>query len=193
MPTYFEAHIVRSVAGKPFDMGRQAAAQALAQLEKFQPSLAIAFFSAELDVFEVNRGLMDILEDCPLIGASAAGEIANGFLKNSVVVTLLCSPHINVRLGMGTGVSRDFQNAVCEALTNAQISEYFNAGFPEHQMLNVSASGTLGVSPVLLLIFAPGSTKNSCSLTHDVHTFLRKSSSNLPYLVQVPEIISDTA
>ena len=159
-------------------MGRQAAAQALTQLEKFQPSLAIAFVSAELNVFEVNRGLMDILGDCPLIGTSAAGEIANGFLKNSVVVTLLCSPHIDVKLGMGTGVSKDFQKAVCEALTNAQISEYFDARFPEHQMLNVSASGTLGVSPVLLLVFAPGSTKNSYSLTHDVHTFLRKSSSN---------------
>lgn len=107
------------------------------------------------------------------MGTSTAGEIADGFLRNSVVVTLLCSPHINVKLGMGEGVSQDYQKAVDEALKNAHISEYFNARFPEHQMLNVSASGTLGVSPVLLMLFTPGATKNTFSLTHDYKEELR--------------------
>ncbi len=178
MPIYFEAHIGKSIAENPVEMGREAASQALSRREKFQPSLAVAFVSPELDVLEVNRGMVDVLEDCPLIGTSAAGEIADGFLRNSVVVTLLCSPHINVKLGMGEGVSTDHQKAVNEALKDADISEYFDARFPEHQMLNVSASGTLGVSPVLLMIFTPGATKSGFSLTHDIHTFLRKSSAN---------------
>jgi two-component sensor histidine kinase len=178
MTVYFEAHIGKSVAGTPVEMGREAATRALSQKKKFHPSLALAFVSAELDVFEVNRGLMDVLEDCPLMGSSTAGEIADGFLRNSVVVTLLCSPHINVKLGMGKGVSKDYQKAVDYALENAHIAEYFNARFPEHQMLNVSASGTLGVSPVLLMLFTPGATKKTFSMTHDIHTYLRKSSSN---------------
>lgn len=159
-------------------MGRKATTRALSQRDKSHPCLALAFVSAELDVFEVNRGMVDVLEDCPLIGTSTAGEIADRLQRNSAVVTILCSPHINVKLGMGKGGSEDCQKAVHESLANAHISEYFNSRFPEHQMINVSASGTLGVLPVLLMVFTPGATKSSFSLAHDIHTFLRKSSSN---------------
>ena len=178
MGVYFEAHTGKSTSGKAVEMGREAAARALSQRKKFHPSLALAFVSAELDVFEVNRGLVDVLEDCPLIGTSTAGEIADGFLRNSVVVTILCSPHINVKLGMGESVSKNYHKAVKDALKNANVSEYFDAGFPEHQMLNVSTSGTLGASPVLLMLFTPGATMSGYSLTHDIHTYLRKSSAN---------------
>ena len=178
MVAYFEASIGKATSGKAFEMGRKAASEALSQIDQFQPSLALAFVSPELDIPEVNRGLLDVLEDCPLIGTSTAGEIANGFIKHSVVVALLCSPHLTVRLGMGKGVSKDFQRATHKALADANIAEYFSSKYPEHQMLNVSASGALGVSPVLLLVFSPGATKTSFSLTHDIHTLLRKSSSN---------------
>jgi len=178
MAAYFEASMGKATSGKAFEMGRKAASEALSQTEQFQPSLALAFVSPELDIPEVNRGLIDVLEDCPLIGTSTAGEIANGFIKHSVVVALLCSPHLTVRLGIGTGVSKDFQRATHQALADADISEYFSSKCPEHQMLNVSASGALGVSPVLLIVFSPGATKTSFSLTHDIHTLLRKNSSN---------------
>ena len=178
MAAYFEATIGKATSGKAFEMGRKAASEALSQTEQFQPSLALAFVSPELDIPEVNRGLLDVLEDCPLIGTSTAGEIANGFIKHSVVVALLCSPHLTVRLGIGTGVSKDFHRATHQALADANIAEYFSSKYPEHQMLNVSASGALGVSPVLLLVFSPGATKTSFSLTHDIHTLLRKNSSN---------------
>ena len=85
-------------------MGKSAASEALSQLKTFNPSLALAFISSELDVPEVNRGIIEVLGKCPLIGTSAGGEIANGPLDKSGVVTVMASHHLRVRVGMGRGV-----------------------------------------------------------------------------------------
>jgi two-component sensor histidine kinase len=79
---------------------------------------------------------------------------------------------------MGRGVSIDFERAVHDALGEAGVSDYFDPGNPLHQTLNLSAAGTSAVSPVLLLAFSPGATKNQPSLSHDIHTMLRKGSAN---------------
>lgn len=178
MGTYFEAGVGKATAGTSAEMGRQAAAEALAQLNKFTPSLAVVFACSEFDIVEVNRGINDVLDGCPVIGTSTAGEIANGLVTHGVVVTLIASPHLKVRVGMGKGVSRDFSKAVDEALSEAGVTEYFNSEHPLHQMLHVSASGMPGVSPVLLLVFTPGATRVQPSLSHDIHTVLRKASAN---------------
>jgi hypothetical protein len=113
-----------------------------------------------------------------LIGTSTAGEIANGFIRHGIVVAILASPHLSARVGFGNGVSQDFQKAVDNALADAGISEYFNYNHPQHQMLHMSAAGTPGISPVLLIVFSPGSTKMQFSLSHDIHSALRQSSAN---------------
>lgn len=81
----------------------------------FKPVLAPVFVCSELDIGAVDQGVVQILADCPIIGASTAGEIANNLVMNGVVVTLILSPHLRARVGMGRGASKDYRKAVNEA------------------------------------------------------------------------------
>jgi two-component sensor histidine kinase len=178
MGTYFEAGVGRAFRGKGKDLGRRAAMQALSQLKQYKPSLAIVFACPELDLKEIDKGIMEVLGECPVIGTSTAGEIANGPVNRGVVVSVIASPHLRARVGMGNGVSRDFRGAVERALNNAGVSKYFSPDQPFHQMLHISTSRKPRVSPVLLIMFTPGGTKTQVSLSHDVHSLLRKASAN---------------
>jgi two-component sensor histidine kinase len=178
MGTYFEAGVGKAFRGKGADLGRRAATQALSQLKQYQPSLAIVFACPELDLKEIDKGIVEVLGDCPVIGTSTAGEIANGPVNRGVVVSVIASPHLRARVGMGNGVTRDFRGAVERALNNAGVSKYFSPEQPFHQMLHISTSRKPHISPVLLIMFTPGGTKTQVSLSHDIHTLLRKASAN---------------
>ncbi len=178
MATYFECGVGKAVTGSSHQMGREAAAQALSQLVKFSPTLAIVFACSDLDLEAVNLGVREVMGKCPLIGTSTAGEIADGFVRGGVVVAVVASPHVKVRVGMGRGVNRDYRAAVRQALEQAGVCEYFNPEHPMHQTLHMNAPGPAGASPVLLIVFSPGTTRTHISLSHDIHTFLRTSSAN---------------
>jgi len=178
MAAYLESGIGKATTGSSIEMGRSAAREALSQLKKFKPVLALVFVCPELDIGAVNRGVVQIIGDCPIIGTSTAGEIANGLVKRGVVVNVIASPHLKVRVGMGRGVSKDYRKAFNKALVEAGASDYFSSQHPLHQMLHISASGMPGMSPVLLIVFSPGATKAQPSLSHEIQTSLRKLSSN---------------
>ena len=65
--------------------------------------------------------------DCPVIGTSSAGEIDNGYLTGSVVVSVIASPRLRVRVGVGKNVSVHCRNAVYEALAGTDAAEYFSS------------------------------------------------------------------
>lgn len=178
MGRYFEAGLARALHGSARHMGRTAASEARSRLKGFDPSLALVFVSAEIDVEEVNRGIREILHDCPTIGTSTAGEICNGPVKNGVVVALLASPHLRVRVGTGNHVSKDFRAAVHQALGQAEALDYLDPSHAVHQMMSVSAPGMPGVSSKLMIVFSPGATNKQPSLSHDIHTMLRRNSAN---------------
>jgi two-component sensor histidine kinase len=178
MGMYIETGVGRANIGKDIEMGRKAAAEAIAGLNRFKPTLTIVFVSSELNIEEVSRGVSEIIGDCPIIGTSTAGEIADEYLANSVVVAVLASPHLRVRTGLGKNVSFDFKKAVKQALAGADVSGYFKFDHSLHQMLHMTTSRGAGVSPVFLIVFSPGATKKQASLSHDIHTELRKASVN---------------
>ncbi|HEY3276808.1 MAG TPA: FIST N-terminal domain-containing protein [Syntrophorhabdaceae bacterium] len=178
MGVYIETGVGKGISGKDVDKGREAAAEALSGLQRFTPSLAVLFVSPELDIEAVHRGVREIIGDCPLIGTTTAGEIANGHLLKSVVVAIIASPHLRVRVGMGREVSLDYRKAVRQALAAAEATDYFSADHPLHQMVRMSTSKGTGVSPVFVIVFSPGATKTQVSLSHDIHTELRKASVN---------------
>ena len=84
MGIYFEAGVGKATAGTSLEMGRSAAMEAISQLEKFKPALALVFVCSELDIGAVNQGVVQIIGDCPVIGTSTAGEIANGLVNTSI-------------------------------------------------------------------------------------------------------------
>ncbi|MCX5812982.1 MAG: FIST C-terminal domain-containing protein [Proteobacteria bacterium] len=178
MGAYIETGVGKAHTGKDADMGRKAAVEALTRLNRFKPTLTIVFASSELNIEEVSRGVTEIVGDCPIIGTSTAGEIADGYLSRSVVVAVIASPHLRIRTGIGRHVSFDYKKAVRQALAEAGVSGYFSPDHPLHQMLNMTTSRGAGVSPVFLIVFSPGATKKQASFSHDIHTELRKASVN---------------
>jgi two-component sensor histidine kinase len=178
MGRYFEAGLAVVLDGDDREMGRKAASEALSQLKQFEPSLALVFVSAELSITKVSRGVSEVLHDCPTIGTSTAGEICNGPVSHGVVLALLASPHLRVRVGLGNGVSEDYREAVRQALCQAGVQDYFDSGHPFHHMMAISAPGIPGVSSAFMIVFSPGATKSRPSLSHDIHTFLRRYSAN---------------
>jgi two-component sensor histidine kinase len=178
MGVYIETGIGKAHTGSDAGMGRSAAAEAVARLNRFKPALTIVFVSSELDIEEVSRGVAEIIGDCPIIGTSTAGEIADEYLSRHVVVVVIASPHLRVRTGIGRHVSSDYKKAVRQALTDAGVSGYFKPDHPLHQMLHMTMSRGAGISPVFLIVFSPGATKKQASFSHDIHTELRKASVN---------------
>lgn len=178
MGKYIETGVGKCLAGKPAEMGRTAASEAIAQLRHFKPTLTLLFVSSELDIEEVNRGVREVVGDCTLIGTSTAGELAGGYFSRSVVVAVIASPRLRVRAGIGKDVSTDYRAAVNQALTSAGSAEYFTAGHPLHQMLHMSTAKKDTVSPAFLITFSPGATRRQACLGHDIHTELRKASEN---------------
>jgi two-component sensor histidine kinase len=178
MGPYIETGIGKAGIGKGIEMGRKAAAEAIARLNRFKPTLTIVFVSSELNIEDVSKGVAEIIGDCPIIGTSTAGEIANGYLANSVVVAVIASPHLRIKTGLGRHVSSDYKKAVRQALAEAGVSGYFSPDHPLHQMLHMTTSRGAGVSPVFLIVFSAGATKKQPSFSHDIHTELRKASVN---------------
>jgi hypothetical protein len=107
MGTYFESGLGKAFLGTDVDMGRNAASEALSGLSHFSPSLAMVFVSSERDISEVTRGVHNVLGDCPVIGTSTAGKIANTLVTNFpldelVMVAYLCG----VSTGFSVGVTK---------------------------------------------------------------------------------------
>ena len=178
MGTNLEIGIGIAAIGTDFEKGYDAARQALSQLDRFAPRLAIAYISAQLDVAQVHHGILDVIGECPLIGTSSAREIGNGYKNASVVVNILASPHCRVHVGLGEHVNQDYHKAIQAALNRAGVEKYFNPKEPLHQILKLSAEGLAGVSPAFMIVFTPGVTTSHWSLSHAIHTELRKSSAN---------------
>ena len=90
-----------------FAVGMEAARQAVTGTEKHPLSTVLVFASACYDLEELLGGIHSVVGDATVLGATTAGEICDGSQQSSVVVAALASPHLNVRVGLGTGVSRD--------------------------------------------------------------------------------------
>jgi len=178
MANYLECAIGQATTGSEAQIGRSAAQMALSQIKRFEPSLAIAFISAVQDIPAVTMGIRDILGGCPLIGTSSAGNITECYQPRGAVVGLIASPHLKIHLGLGESVSKGYQAATDQALTQAGIQKYFNSKEPLHQMLHVADASAYGVSPVFMITFTPGPIGDQASPAHMIHTYLRQSSAN---------------
>ena len=70
MATYFESGVGKAIlhdsSAKSIELGRLATSEALSRIKRFQPCLAFAFVSPELEVSEVTEGVLSVLDDCPL-------------------------------------------------------------------------------------------------------------------------------
>jgi len=156
-----------------YKAGVDAASQALSKLKKFRPTLVLVFSSTKFDMAQVTQDLASVTGDCPMIGTSSVREIHQTPASDSVVVTIFASPYLTVEVGVGEGVSIDWESATLEALPKGETATYFHGEQKLGRPYYFSHPSS-GISPVFALLFSPGMTLDQPSLSHEIHTFLRR-------------------
>jgi signal transduction histidine kinase/DNA-binding response OmpR family regulator/HPt (histidine-containing phosphotransfer) domain-containing protein len=151
--------------------GAAAAREALGHVGGVPLSAVIVFAPVTYDLSQVLAGVHDAVGEAPVFGASSAGEICNGIHHNRVVVTILASPYLKVRLGLGQRVSEDWQAAVAQAVGSTEVRPFFlpadNTVWRELTQQGKSA---------FAMLFSPGSTRTADSCGHEILEELKRLS-----------------
>jgi signal transduction histidine kinase len=132
-----------------------AAEEARAALRVHPPSAALVFASVRHDLPDVLRGVRRVLGDVPIIGSTTAGEICDGIHHQSVVVTVLASPHLSVSVGVGADVARDWAGAVATATEAPGVRDFFGPSPTAWQRLAGEARSAFA------FVLSPGATQRA--------------------------------
>jgi len=155
------------------EVGTIAARQAVQGIKKKGLTAILVFASVRYDLKEVLRGIHGVVGQAPVMGATTAGEICDGPQQGSVVVVALASPYLKVRVGVGQGVSQDWQQAVTQAVNTPEVKPFFDLQdtgiWPEMTRQGKSAFG---------LLFSPGNTGAADSRSFEVLEELKRLSLN---------------
>ncbi len=161
-----------------FAVGVEAARQALSGVREHAPSLVLVFASLRYDLEKLLRGVQSVVGEVPLAGASTAGEICNGPHQESVVVTILASPYLEVSVGLGERVSQDWRQAVAQAVGTPALAPFFS---PEDS--TAWSELTLQGKSAFALMFAPGETFTSILRSFEILEELKRlSQDRLPVI-----------
>jgi PAS domain S-box-containing protein len=170
-----------------FDTGAAAAQQAMTSISKYSLSAVLVFASVQYDLEELLRGIHSVVGDVPVLGTTTAGEICNDSLQNSVVVATLASPYLNVRVGVGKGVSKNWQQAVTQAASSPEIQPFFSLPSQEEVQEpwifgnSVWPELTRQGKAAFALLFSPGNTRQSDSRSYEILEELKRlSGGSLP-------------
>ncbi|HET6440301.1 MAG TPA: FIST N-terminal domain-containing protein [Anaeromyxobacter sp.] len=137
------------------DAGAAAAEEALRPIRIHRPSAVLVFASPRQDLSGVATGVRQVVGEVPIVGASSAGEICDGLHDGSVVVTVLASPYLRVRCGVGEDVSRSWEIAVDRALGAPGLRDYFDASLAAWPRL------TREGKEAFALVLSPGPTERA--------------------------------
>ena len=172
---YVEVGAAAASGEDPRMVAREAAQSALSKIKKHSPSLALVFFSVKFDPTIVSKTVKEAFGATPVIGTSTAGEILDSPLSQTVVVVALASPHLKATVGVGEGVSRDWKDAVDQAVSG-DLAPYFD---PEQgsiwSRLNREGMG------LFAMLFSPGNTKKADSRSWEIHSeLIRLANGRIP-------------
>ena len=164
--------------GRGREDGAAAARQALAGTEAQPLSAVIVFASVSYDLEALSEGIVDVVGDVPLLGATTAGEICDGPKEKSVVVVALASPHLEVHIGVGEEVARDWEGAVAKAVAAPGVGPFFAPDDNDaYQVLTRTGRSAFG------LLFSPGNTKEADSRAYHILERLKSlSAGRLPII-----------
>jgi two-component system, cell cycle sensor histidine kinase and response regulator CckA len=161
-----------------FAAGADAARQALSGIRQCPLSLVLVFAASCYDLEELLRGVGTIAGDAPVAGVTTAGEIYDGPLGNSVVVTILASPFLEVSVGLGRGVSQDWRQAVAQAAGAPGLAPFF-APYDDAAWSELTLQG----KSAFALMFAPGETSSTTLRTFEILEELKsRSRDRLPVI-----------
>jgi PAS domain S-box-containing protein len=156
-----------------FITGVKSATQAMTEIKQCPLAAVLVFASVKYDLAAVLQGVFSVVGDVPLIGATTAGEICNEPQQESVVVVALASPYLKVRVGLGEGVSQNWQQAVAQAVSSPEIEPFFSPHSLIWQELALQGKSAFA------LLFSPGNTRAADSLSFEILEELTRLSRGL--------------
>jgi len=145
-----------------FAIGAASATQAMSGIKECPLAAVLVFASVRYDLEALLNGVHGVVGDVPLIGATTAGEICNEPQHESVVVVALASPYLKVRVGLVQGVSRNWRQAVTQAVSSAEIEPFFSPQSLIWQELALQGKSAFA------MLFSPGNTKAADSLSFEI-------------------------
>ncbi len=159
-------------------LGIEVTRKALAGIKKYSLSALLVFASVHYQLEELLAGINGVAGNAPVLGATTAGEICNGPHWQSVVAVALASPYLRVRVGIGKGVSRNWLQAVHQAVSAPDISPFFSIpDSPIWSELTLQGKSAFG------LLFSPGNTKSADSRSFEILEELKRlSQGRLPII-----------
>ncbi|MFX1518819.1 MAG: FIST N-terminal domain-containing protein [Promethearchaeota archaeon] len=102
-----------------FDLAKDAATEALNRVGTEDFSMALVYSAYEHNPKDVAAGISAALSG-PWIGSTTSGEITSaGLFEDSIVVSVINSPHIKFGVGFGTNVCKDDEGAGKTAINMA--------------------------------------------------------------------------
>ena len=154
-----------------FRAGADAAREALGQIGDAPISVVIVFAPVGFDLNRLLAGVHEVVGNAPVFGASSAGEICNGVHEKSVVVTVLASPYLKVRLGLGLRVSENWQEAAHRAVSSPETQPFFTPSNNTiwNELIHQGKSA-------FAVVFSPGSTRTADSCGHEILEELKRLS-----------------
>jgi hypothetical protein len=95
---------------------------AIAGMNGVQPKAGLAFIGIDVDADALVKAFAKTLPGVELAGCTTDGEVAgpDGFLEDSVVITLFGSDDIDFTVGIGHGASADPMKATATAVADAK-------------------------------------------------------------------------
>jgi PAS domain S-box-containing protein len=152
-------------------VGKKAAGEALKGIDAYRISAVLVFASVRYNLTDLLSGIAEIVGNVPVFGSTTAGEIYNEPFSESVVVTVLASPYLSVRLGVGRNVSSDWMKAVKEAVSTEEIQPFFS-----DSRNGIWSEMTIQGKSLFALIFSPGNSKHFDSLSFEILEELKRLS-----------------
>ena len=95
---------------------------ALEGMDGVKPKAGLAFVGIDVDVAALVKAFAEALPGVELAGCTTDGEVAGpeGFLEDSIVITLFGSDDIDFTVGLGRGASADPRAATAAAVADAK-------------------------------------------------------------------------
>ncbi len=154
-----------------FCTGVEATRQATQGLREHSLSVVLVFASVRYDLEELLRGVHSVAGEVPVIGSTTAGEICNRQFQESVVVAALASPCLRIRVGVGQDVSKEWRQAVSQALEQPEIRPFFSA-----EDSSIWPELTRQGKAAFALLFSPGNTRQADSRSYEILEELKRLS-----------------
>lgn len=103
--------------------------QCMVQLEGEKPQASILLAAIDFDHALILSRIQDAFPGMPLIGGTTDGEVSSvmGFQEDSLTLMMFCSDTVEIRAGLGRGLSKDAVAAAQQSISSLALDDLTEA------------------------------------------------------------------